>query len=96
MNDSNMMVASEATLNYSFTEPGLVGVGTDFTFDPWQPQPYQPVIERYYPSCLGHWTTEDTISKAFKIVQKLIDKKMVKVVKIKDFIELVNLIAKEI
>lgn len=96
MNDqSNVMAVSQTTLDSSFgttVSESTLGWAGDW-YNPW---PYQPIIEHYYPSCIGHWSSEDTISKAFKIVQKLIDKKVVKVAKIKDFIELVNLIAKEL
>ena len=95
INESNMMVVSETTLDSSFgttVSESALGWFSDW-YNPW---PYQPIIEHYYPSCIGHWSSEDTISRAFKIVQKLIDKKVVKAETIKDFIELVNLIAKEL
>lgn len=58
---------------------------------------YQPLITTYYPNYLSYWSNENTISKAFKLVQKLIDLKVIKEPKtIKKFIELVNQISEVI
>ena len=53
----------------------------------------QPVVQTYYPFYYQFWANESNIEKAFNIAQKLIDKKLVTIVKVKDFVELVNEIA---
>lgn len=58
-------------------------------------QPYYPTIKEYYPIYLG-WQNENKIEKAFKIVNILLKEKIIKLDKVKDFVELVNVIAKEI
>ena len=58
-------------------------------------QPYYPAIKEYYPIYLG-WQNENKTEKAFKIVNILIKQKIIKLNKVKDFVELVNDIAKEI
>jgi hypothetical protein len=64
------------------------GTSGDYHIEPWY-----PVVEKYYPACYSYWKDDSKIEKAFKITQILIDKKKVKVEKVKDFIELVNSIA---
>jgi hypothetical protein len=62
--------------------------------DPWPLYPsIQPLVQTYYPTYYGYWNNESNIEKAFLIVQKLMNKKIVNPLKIKDFIELVNEIA---
>ena len=57
----------------------------------WYYRQFYPV---YYPVAYPAFTyTEDKVSKAFKIVQKLIEKKIVDKISVKEFIELVNTIA---
>ena len=58
-------------------------------------QPYYPYIKEYYPVYLG-WQNENKTEKAFNIVNILISKKFIKLDKVKDFVRLVNDIAKEI
>lgn len=58
------------------------------------PNWYPQIIKEYYPAYYGTYVdNKSNIEKAFKIVQKLIDKKLVKVEKVKNFVELVNDIA---
>ena len=58
---------------------------------PWF-QPYVPIVEHYYPVYQQYWLSPDKskLEQSFKIVQKLIEKKLVKIDKVKEFIELVN------
>ena len=42
----------------------------------------------------GYWENKNKIEQSFKIIQKLIELKHIKVEKVKDFIELVNSISK--
>ena len=49
----------------------------------------QPLIQTYYPNYLSYYTSNKT-EQAFKLVQKLLEKKLVKLTTIKDFIELTN------
>lgn len=58
-------------------------------------QHYYPYIKEYYPVYLG-WQNENNTEKAFKIVNILLKQKIIKINKVKDFVELVNTIAKEI
>lgn len=58
-------------------------------------EPYYPYIKEYYPIYLG-WQNENKTEKAFKIVNILLKQKIIKLNKVKDFVELVNDIAKEI
>ncbi len=57
-------------------------------------QPYYPSFKEYYPVYLG-LQNENKTEKAFKIVNMLLKRKIIKLNKVKDFIELVNDIAKE-
>lgn len=79
------------TLNSNFTYQMTSG-GTDsqmYTQPYWDI--YQPLVKEYYYPYYTYWTNEDKISKAFKLAQKLIEKKLIKEpTKVKDFIELVN------
>ena len=54
----------------------------------------QPLVQQYYyPYYQTYWVNEDKMSKAFKLAQKLIEKRLIKEpAKVKDFIELVNCI----
>jgi len=57
----------------------------------WDINNYQPLVKEYYYNYYPYWTSEDKTSKAFKLVQILIEKKIiVEPKKVKDFIELVN------
>jgi hypothetical protein len=55
-----------------------------------------PYVERWYPTTYyTYWVKEDSkIEQAFKIVQKLMNKKIIEKITLKKFIELVNEIAK--
>jgi len=58
------------------------------------PSTYLETVHYYYPMYYSYWTQEDKISKSFKLVQKFIEKKIIKEPKtVKDFIELVNSIS---
>lgn len=55
---------------------------------------YYPLINTYYQPYLPYWRDESKIEKSFKLVQKLIEKKIIKEPKtVKDFIDLVNLLS---
>ena len=55
---------------------------------------YTPAIQTWYPGYSWCWSTPSKIEQSFKIVQKLLEKKVIKEPKtIKDFIELVNVIS---
>ena len=51
---------------------------------------YTYPYEQYYYGCFPIWNNQNNIEKSFKLVQKLIDKKYVKITNVKQFIELVN------
>jgi len=56
-----------------------------------------PYVERWYPVCYPYWTKEpNKIEQAFKIVQKLMEKKIIQRLTLKKFIRLVNEIAKDV
>ncbi len=62
--------------------------------EPWPSYPsIQPLVQTYYPTYYGYWNNESSIEKAFKIIQKLMVRNLVKVETVKDFIELVNEVA---
>ncbi len=56
---------------------------------------FYPYFKEYSPVYLG-WQNENKTEKAFKIVNILLKQKIIKVDKVKDFVELVNTVAKEI
>jgi hypothetical protein len=59
----------------------------------WDTTIYQPLVQAHYYNWYPYWTNEDKISKAFKLAQVLIEKKLIKEPeKVKDFIELVNVL----
>ena len=68
---------------------------TNITGGGWYtPDYYQPVVQYYYPAYQWYWHDKDKISKAFKLVEKFIEKKTIKEPKtVKAFIELVNSIS---
>jgi len=56
-----------------------------------------PYVERWYPVYYTYWTKEpNKIEQAFKLVQKLMEKKIIQRLTLKKFIELVNEIAKDV
>jgi len=56
-----------------------------------------PYVERWYPVYYTYWTREPSkVEQAFKIVQKLMEKKIIKRLTLKKFIELVNEIAQDV
>jgi hypothetical protein len=67
--------------------PPLTG---DFTY-------WQPYVDRWYPACLPYWSQANKVETAFRLAQKLIKNKLITEPKtVKDFIELVNLLAEEL
>ncbi|MCK5019720.1 MAG: hypothetical protein KAS32_21860 [Candidatus Peribacteraceae bacterium] len=58
----------------------------------------KPLVEKHYFNYYQkYWNKPDTFKMAFELVQKLLERKMVKEPKtVKDFIELVNVFAEEI
>lgn len=57
----------------------------------WQnPVTYYPLVYQYYPQSVVYWENPNKTEKAFKIIEKLIEKKLIKVKTVKEFIELVN------
>lgn len=90
-----MIAETNLTLNSSWgTGTITTGGQTNITGGGWfTPDYYQPVIQYYYPSYVGYWR-EDRVEKSFKIIQKLLEKKIIKEPKtVKDFIEPVNSIS---
>lgn len=79
----------ENSSNWSLNTPLNYPTGD---FWPYYPNIY-PLVQTYYPMYYSYWSNESNIEKAFRITQKLIEKKIVNPIKIKDFIELVNEIA---
>ena len=60
----------------------------------YDPNTYTPFVNTVYIPYQQFWYNEDKITKSFKLVQKLIEKKTIKEPKtVKDFIELVNSIS---
>jgi hypothetical protein len=59
----------------------------------WWSDNWQPCYHWYYPQITVY---EDKMSKAFKICKTLMDKKIVTVKTIKDFIDLVDTISREL
>ncbi len=58
---------------------------------------FQPYVQLGYPNYSVYWKDEGKFEKAFKLVQRLMDKKVIKEPKtIKDFIELVNIFVEEL
>jgi hypothetical protein len=80
-----------STFTYGEVKTGTASRQTTGTFDT---TIYKPLIREYYYSYYPYWQNEDKISKAFKLAQKLIEKKFIKEpLKVKDFIELINELA---
>ena len=58
---------------------------------PYYFEQYKPLVQEYYYNWYPYWTNDDKLSKAFKLAQLLIEKKLIKEPeKVKNFIELVN------
>ena len=89
-----------AMVSYSATDDGIyAGVGTgassiDWDYWKW----HQPIVREYYPLPVYYGTTryEDTYKKAFSIAKLLLKKKLLVSRRLKDFIGLVEEIAKEL
>lgn len=62
------------------------GISTNTVYYPW----FQETVHHYYPTYYGVWEQKSKIEQAFKIVQKLVDKKLLTLKTVKDFIETVN------
>ena len=80
------------------TADNITGTSTNYLNSNWvgdfQITPYTPLITTYYPDYTCYWNSPSKIETSFKIVQKLMEKKVIKEPKtIKNFIELVNTIA---
>jgi hypothetical protein len=85
---------TDLTLNTNFGTSNYTG---DYTAPYpdywWNPHIYTPIVKEYYPVYYGYWNQDSKLEKAFKIVAKLMDMKMIKCPLVKDFIETVNNIA---
>jgi len=58
---------------------------------------WRPYVEQWYPNYMPYWSQANTVETAFRVAQKLIKSKLVIEPKtVKDFIELVNLLAEEL
>lgn len=70
---------------------------TSDSINNWVNVPYiYPYVKEYYPVYLSYWDNKNKIEQAFKIVQILMKKDFIKIDKVKNFIEVVNEIAKEL
>jgi len=54
-------------------------------------EPYRETVRQYYPVYYPMWETKNSsLEQAFKILQVLIEKKLIKITTVKQFIETVN------
>ncbi len=82
-----MTLATNLT-DFSATGGGAAG---NFTTGYYHYYPnFQEVVHHYYPTYIGTWEQKSKIEQAFKIVQKLQEKKLLTLKTVKDFIETVN------
>jgi hypothetical protein len=77
--------------NYKLTVNDCGKIGYNTSDNCWNDWNYQPAI--YYPYFTHTHVVDDKISKAFKVVSKLIENKIVKEMTIGEFIKLVTEIA---
>ena len=70
------------------------GTGDAMYWDDWKTRP--TVVTEYYPYYVNSVRHEDTYEKAFNIAKLLLKKKLLKSRKLKDFVGLVDEIAKEL
>jgi len=85
-------LTAQSIITYTSSE-WQTNTGTTYTGYSW----CYPYVERWYPAYYIYWTKEPSkIEQAFKIVQKLLEKKIIKHLTLKKFIELVNEIARDI
>ncbi len=89
------------TLNTSFSVDLLDNFSPGGTVgDPdsnyyWTPTWYNPLVRTYYPVYLGYYNFNgDKHQKAFAVAKLLIEKEIIDIKKVKDFIELVESIFK--
>lgn len=79
--------------SFSFDESSvktMINSTTDATC-----QYFAPYVEKYYPTYSYHWCNHsDRIETAFKIINSLMEKKLIKLYSIKQFIEVVNEVSK--
>lgn len=82
------MNVNNISLNTNMSE--IMPNGT-YPGDHWNYPWWEPVVERYYPVYYTNWhSTPNKTEQAFKIVQKLVESKRIKLSTVKDFIETVN------
>ncbi len=94
-------IQSNVTLNSSFSS-SLIGETTagvitgEYNLNQyWYPDWYYPTVREYYPVYYGYWqSNQDKHQQAFNVARMLVDKKIVELKKVKDFIELVENIFK--
>ena len=81
----------------SYSEGFIVGDSTNGTTHYNNYDWCYPYVERWYPVYYTYWTKEpNKLEQAFKLVQKLMEKKIIKRLTLKKFIGLVNEIAQNI
>ena len=85
-----------ASVNYLAIDDSITTSGTTFTWDYWRDWP-EPAVKYFrYPVYAEKTMYEDTYKKAFKIAKLLLKKKLLVSRKLRDFIRLVEEIAKEL
>jgi len=83
-NDTNTWIGDNGT-------PYTGDNGTTYTGTAW----VYPYVERWYPVYYTTWCdNKSTVEQSFNIVQKLMEKEIIKKLTLKQFIEIVNEIAK--
>ena len=87
----------EMTLNYNTSSNSLTyGEGSSSLNWGWYGEYWIPYYQPYYVSYPVYITDKDKFEKAFKIGKLLLKKKLLKSRKLKDFIGLIEEIAKEL
>lgn len=71
-------------------QTGDIGYYSDNQWIPWGWDHYYPNYYTIYPS---YTIVEDKVSKAFKVIQKMIEKKYIQDITIKQFIDIVSEVA---
>jgi len=96
MNDSITLSADNITVGYDSSSDNVTYYdGTEtcpFEWDYWS----QPIYREYYPIYCNHPVYRDNYKKAFSIAKMLLKKNLVVSKRLKDFIGLVEEIAKEL
>lgn len=86
----NSVFKASSNLGSNVTYPVVDWPQTNYDY--WHTY-YEPLVTYHYPDYVTYWADHSKIETTFKVLQVLMDLKLIKIDKVKDFIEAVNKVA---